>query len=111
MALSEVNQILLHTEDNIILKIPEQFIDFVKKNMDENHIIKIEEGKDLIEQNIMQETKEILALIYRDYLCSKEERENLIRQEQQEWEKEEKENQEKYNINFEKIKEDREQKN
>ena len=75
MALSEVNQILLHTEEEIILKIPQTFINFVKKNMDENHRIKIEEGKKLIEQNIMQETKQILALIYRDYLCSKQEKE------------------------------------
>ena len=102
MALAEVNQILMYTEENIVSKIPEKFKKFIENNMDQNHIIEINKNKSLVEQNIMEETKQILALIYRDYICSKEERANLILQEQQERQKIEKEKQEKYNIDFEK---------
>ena len=80
-ALSEVNQILLNTDEEVVAKIPKRFQEFVKNNMDEEHKLEIKEGQSLIEQNIMSETKQILALIYRDYICSKEKREELINQE------------------------------
>ena len=98
MALAEVNQILMYTKEDVVSKIPEKFKKFVENNMDQNHIIEINKNKSLVEQNIMEETKQILALIYRDYICLKEERANLILQEQ----RIEKEKREKYNINFEK---------
>ena len=111
MALAEVNQILIYTEEDIVSKIPEKFKKFIEDNMDQNHIIKIDKNKSLVEQDIMNETKQILALIYRDYICSKEERENLILQEQQERQRIEKEKQEKYNIDFEKRNENKKSKN
>ena len=111
MALSEVNQILSHTEEEIISKIPQKFKQFIENNMDKTHQIQIEENASLTEQNIMQETKQILALIYRDYICTQKEREELLKQEHEERKRIEKEQQEKYNIDFEKIKENRQQKN
>ena len=54
--------------------------------------------------------RDILALIYRDYICTKEERETLLLQEKEESERIEKEKQEKYNIDFEKIAEKRREK-
>ncbi len=95
-ALSEVNQILLNTDEEVVAKIPKRFQEFVKNNMDEEHKLEIKEGQSLIEQNIMSETKQILALIYRDYICSKEKREELINQEIEKRKKEE----ESYKINF-----------
>lgn len=111
LALAEVNIILENTQEEIKNKIPNRFKNFIKENMDNNHYIKIYENKSLVEQNISKETKEILALIYRDYLCTKEERIILINQEQQEQIKKEKEKQEKYNIDFYKISERKKQKN
>lgn len=96
-ALAEVNGILENTEEELRKKIPKSFNKLVKENMDDKYEVKIDPNKSLVEQNIKKETKEILALIYRDYLCSKEERETLILQEQKEMEKEK---QEKYDINF-----------
>lgn len=102
MALAEVNQILMYTEQDVVSKIPEKFKSYIKNNMDKNHMIKIDENKSLVEQDIKSETKQILALIYRDYICSKEERLSLILQEQQKRNKLEREKQEKYKIDFEK---------
>ena len=61
----------------------------------------------LKEQELLLETRAILALIYRDYICTKEERKTLLLQEKEESEKLEKEKQEKYNIDFETVKEKR----
>lgn len=110
-ALAEVNLILENTEEEIKDKIPEGFKKFIKENMDEKHQIELQANNDLREQNIMQETKEILALIYRDYICSTEERKELLLEEKQKREQIEKEKQEKYNIDFDKIAENRRQKN
>lgn len=110
-ALSEVNIILAHTEKEVKDKIPEYFIQYIKENMDKNHRIKIQNNKELLEQNIMLETKQIIALMYRDYICTKDEREKLIRQEKEKYKRIEKEKQEKYKIDFKKNAERRSQKN
>ena len=110
-ALSEVNIILAHTEKEVKDKIPEYFIQYIKENMDKNHRIKIQNNKELLEQNIMLETKQIIALMYRDYICTKDEREKLIRQEKEKYKKIEKEKQEKYKIDFKKIAQRKTQKN
>lgn len=110
-ALSEVNIILAHTEKEVKDKIPEYFIQYIKENMDKNHRIKIQNNKELLEQNIMLETKQIIALMYRDYICTKDEREKLIRQEKEKYKRIEKEKQEKYKINFKKIAQRKTQKN
>lgn len=103
-ALFEVYTILENTEEEIRNKIPEKFINFIKENMDENHNFKLQYGKGLAEQNLMEETKQILALMYRDYICTKEERKELLEKEQEKRIEKETENKEKYDINFEKIK-------
>ena len=103
-ALFEVYTILENTEEEIRNKIPEKFINFIKENMDKNHNFKLQYGKGLAEQNLMEETKQILALMYRDYICTKEERKELLEKEQEKRIEKETENKEKYDINFEKIK-------
>ena len=103
-ALFEVYTILENTEEEIRNKIPEKFINFIKENMDENHNFKLQYGKGLAEQNLMEETKQILALMYRDYICTKEERKELLEKEEEKRIEKETENKEKYDINFEKIK-------
>ena len=103
-ALFEVYTILENTEEEIRSKIPEKFINFIKENMDENHNFNLQYGKGLAEQNLMEETKQILALMYRDYICTKEERKELLEKEQEKRIEKETENKEKYDINFEKIK-------
>ena len=110
-ALSEVNIILAHTEKEVKDKIPEYFIQYIKENMDKNHRIKIQNNKELLEQNIMLETKQIIALMYRDYICTKDEREKLIRLEKEKYKRIEKEKQEKYKIDFKKIAQRKTQKN
>lgn len=79
IVLAEVNMILKKTSIDIVKKIPYRFRKYIVINMDKTHIIDIDTSLPLENQNIKEKTKDILALIYRDYLISKEEREKLIK--------------------------------
>ena len=78
-AFSEVDTILEYSNEEIRNKIPNDFILLIKNNKDVNHKLVLDEKKPLNEQKLLIETREILALIYRDYLCSEDKRKELIR--------------------------------
>lgn len=103
-ALTEVNEIINYADEEVKQKIPEKFKQYIKDNMDKNHKVDIDTNKEMIEQNISEEAKDILAIIYRDYLCTKEQRQELILKEKEKIENEKKE---KYKIDFEKKKQDK----
>ena len=65
-------------------------------------------SKSINEQDLLHETKTILSLIYRDYICTPEERKMLIEKDKIKIEKEEELLKQKYNIDFKKIKENKE---
>ena len=77
-ALFEVYKILENTDEEIKNKIPEKFIKFVKQNMDTNYKFELEKGKELVSQNLKSETKQIIALIYKYYICGEEERKKIV---------------------------------
>lgn len=68
-ALAEVYDIINHFEPNIYKKIPKDFINFVQQNKDNNYVTKIDYSRSINEQNILKETKVILSIIYRDFIC------------------------------------------
>lgn len=78
-AFSEIDTILEYSNEEIKNKIPNNFKQLIKNNKDINYKLVLDEKKSLNEQKLLIETKEILALIYRDYLCSEDERKELIR--------------------------------
>ena len=57
---------------------PRKFKKFVEKNKDKNYKIELEKEKGLLEQDLLPETRLILALMYRDYVCTKQERERFF---------------------------------
>lgn len=73
-ALAELKVILENSEDSIIKKIPKTFIMFVEENYDKDYSCKITPNISINDQNILDETKYLIALIYRSYLCSEDER-------------------------------------
>lgn len=79
-------------------KISNSFINFIENNKSKNYVSNINPKVPLREQYIRKETKEMLGIIYRDYLCNAEERINLIHQEKRELEEIETEKREKYNL-------------
>lgn len=78
-------------------KISNSFINFIENNKSNNYISNINPNIPLKEQNIRKETKEMLGIIYRDYLCNEEERINLLHEEKRELTKLEAEKREIYN--------------
>ena len=77
-------------------KISNSFINFIENNKSNNYVSNINPNIPLKEQNIRKETKEMLGIIYRDYLCNKEERINLLQEEKRELTKLEDEKREIY---------------
>ena len=97
--LREVEYILQQFPKEIQNKIPDDFRNDIIKNMDVTYIPETyNKNKTLDEQNISEETKKILALIYRNYLVSDEERKKLITEENNIREKLEKKKRKKYSV-------------
>ena len=94
---SEVYDIIYHMDEKMYKKIPNNFIELVKQNRDESYKVNIDYNKSINEQELMKETRIILSIIYRDYICDKKEKEALIVKEKEELIQYEKEKYEKYN--------------
>lgn len=96
-ALKEVYVVLGNSEESIQEKISENFKIFIIYNMDKEYDPNIDFANPHWEDTIMEETQQILAVIYRDYLVTKEEREELLKEESEEEKRIEQELREKYN--------------
>ena len=92
-AVSEVIDVLKHSEIEVTQKIPKKFIEFLTKNSDRNYIPNIDYSEENWENSIEEDAKVLIALIYRDYIMSEEEREKVI----EEAKRQEQEIREKYN--------------
>lgn len=74
MSLTEVNYILMYTDENIIKKIPMKLKKFFEDNEAIDYIPSIDISKPLEEQVLKKYTLSILALIYKDYICNSEQK-------------------------------------
>lgn len=84
-AFKEVYIILNNSLKEEYDKIPKTFIELIEKNMDLDYNPGIQFNENF-EGSVLEETLIILALIYRDYLISKEERNSLIEEEEKQLE-------------------------
>jgi len=82
--LAEVNQVLLHMPRELQILIPSKFMEFLHDNMDAAWGDKLDFSKDLNDMDLLEETRALLSLVYRDFLCSPEEQEELIRKDKRE---------------------------
>ena len=72
IAFSEVDEIIKMMPDELVRKIPKGFKELIAEEKDESYIPNIHEP--LEKNKLKNETIIILGLIYRDFLCPKEER-------------------------------------
>ena len=77
-AFAEVSEIITMMPKELKSKIPQSFIEIIEREKLLTYQSNIKEP--LEEQKLMEETVVILGLIYRDFLCSKEERIKLKEQ-------------------------------
>lgn len=95
-AFAEVDEILKIMPIDLLSKIPVQFRKIISENKAKNYKVDIQEPLD--EEKLKEETVVILGLIYRDFLASPEEREELQAQDAEELRKIEEEMQQKYDM-------------
>lgn len=96
-AYKQVIEILKYVPQESVDKIPKEMIKTFKINMDDKYDFKIDISKSFEEQDIFEETKAILANIFRDYWATPEQKERILGKEKNDREIEENIKREKYN--------------
>lgn len=99
---TEVYNIITHMDKKLYDKIPKSFIEMLENCKDYDYEVNIDYSKSINEQELLHETRAILSLIYRDYICTPEKRKELVEEDNEELKKEEEILQGKYNIDFNK---------
>lgn len=97
IAFAETYDVIKHSNNDIQSKISPKFMSLLMSAKDNSYRVNIDYEKPLDEQ-IQHETKVVLGIIYRDYLCTPEKRQELIRNETELLERIEKEKNEKYSV-------------
>ena len=100
-AFSEVLEILFCVPEIEYRKLPPKLIQILEENCNPNYEFYYDPEKSLDEQNTLEETKDIIALIYRDYWANEEQKREIIDKEKEELQNIEKQKSEQYS--YEKL--------
>ena len=80
-ALTEVDEVLNYLDVKLLNKIPETFKNFIKNSKNKMYKYQYNKEKPLYEQELSKEAKAIISLIYRDYICYPQEKNQLVQEE------------------------------
>lgn len=76
----ETMDVLNYFDSNFVSKIPYKFLNGLKKLAKKSTMsVKIDKNKKLKEQNISEESKDLISLIYYHYIATEEEKKKLIK--------------------------------
>ena len=95
-AMYEVNVILDSTNPKLVQLIPQKIINLIRQKAKKEKEFKYDKNKKLKDQDMSNIARGMIALIYRDYFCTEEEKKNYIKYY---YETKEKKLTEKYNEN------------
>lgn len=70
--------ILENTDEEVLNKIPKNFLNFLKSIESDTYKFKYDRKKKLADQNIKAKTRGLIALVYQDYICTEEEKKEYI---------------------------------
>lgn len=96
----EVLEILKYIPENDLKKIPSKIIDTLKKNADKGYVYKINKELPFEKQNLMEETKDILSVLFRDYWATDYQKQQIMMHEKAEYMEEENK---KIKINYDDV--------
>ncbi len=96
-AYKEVIEILKYVPEESVNKIPQELLDAFKAQMDPDYDFTVDINKNFEEQQLLSETKAILANIFRDYWATPDQKEKIEAKERYDRQKEEEEKRRKYN--------------
>ena len=77
-AFAEMNEILKHCNNEVMSCVPERFVFILKKYMDPTWEGNLDFSKSLKSMDMLGDTRVLLHLVHRDFLCSESERKKLI---------------------------------
>lgn len=98
-AYSEVLEILKYISKEQYNKIPNELIKVYEENSNKNYYFKYNPEKTLEEQKILKITKIIIAILFRDYWATDEQKEKIIANQNSNRKKLENIKRENYNVN------------
>lgn len=70
----EVLEILNYCSDDVLNKIPKEFINYLKDIQSFDYVFEYDKTKKLEDQNLLPQTYYFMGLIYKDYICDENER-------------------------------------
>ena len=94
-AYKEVYTILQELNEDEFNKIPPEIIEAIRANMNEEYEYELDDELELKDHKMLPETKAILFNLFRDYLATPEQKEKIIRMQNEERQKNE---QNKHNL-------------
>lgn len=97
IGISEALDILHNTDSEYVNKIPKSFMEFLEKNKSANYKSNLDHSRKLNELNLKETTKDLLAIIYMNYWCTPEEKQEYVSVLKENEEKYQKELRKKYN--------------
>ena len=97
-AFEEVYIILNYLKREEYSKIPKNVIETIEKNRNKDYIFKFDIDKELMNQNMLEETRAILFNLFKDYLCTPKQKEKFLQVNKEQIIKNEQAKREKYNI-------------
>lgn len=86
-AFTEVHTILDYIEEEDYNKIPQEVIDVIEENQNQDYEYEMNEDVDIFSQPMLPETKAILFNFFRDYWATPEQREKIKRMQREERQK------------------------
>ena len=86
-AYQEVIEILKYVPKESVKKIPQTMLDTFNAKMDNTYNFSIDINKSFEEQELLEETKAILANIFRDYWATSYQKERIQAKERYDWQK------------------------
>lgn len=68
-SLYQINEILKYMEPNLKARIPKKFISYFENNKSQEYSWTIDKSQPLEKQDLLPTTKEILAVLYKEFIC------------------------------------------
>jgi hypothetical protein len=94
----EVLEILKYMPEESVNKIPKNLLETFEVNKDVNHNFKVDINRSFEEQDLLEETKDIFANIFRDYWATPYQKERIIAKQNYDRKVLEEEKRQKYNL-------------
>ena len=97
-AYTEVYTILQELNEEEYSKIPPEVLETIEENMNKGYEFMLDDELELKEQQMLPETKAILFNLFRDYLATTEQKEKIIKMQNEERQNNELKKQQNYNV-------------